>query len=239
MKYLLLFAFIGCFCLSSNSQTLDKDSVFRKIESKFSEIEAEKIKKEYEAADDVTKAMMLNVFSMPMSSKKELIDNYEDKRKDIVELKKWFTKMIPKKYIVFLELKESDRIPGLVEAIDLQIFKKGEDGELDMIDGDWDLKYGSDELNDLLKIIDWDEMTLLGFKNIMQTANCISIRNGDITEIGYARSGLGKYFYELFPKKLKTEEIEKYNDGCEYIYYKDNVVLKYEGGMAGPQCFTD
>jgi len=239
MKYFLLFLFIICVSQKGYTQMLDSDSIFRKIDSKFSPVEAEKMKKEYEAADDATKAMMLNIFSMPMSSKKELIENYEDKRKEIEDLKKWFNKMIPKKYIVFLELKESDKIPGLVEALDLQIFEKDNSGDWDMVHGDWDLRYGSEELNSLLNIIGWDEMTLLGFKNIMQTANCISIQNGNITEIGFARSGLGKYYYLLFPNKLKKEEIDKYNDGCEYIYYKNNVVLKYVGGMAGPQCFTD
>jgi len=239
MKYFLLAFVTLYYCLTLQSQTITSDSIFKIVDSKFSPIEAEKMKKEYEAADDVTKAIMLNVLSMPMSSKKELIENYENKRKDINDLKTAFEKMIPKDRIVFFELKESNRIPGLVDAIDLQIFRKNHSGELDMIDGDWDLKYGSEELDKLLTIINWDRMTLLAAKNLLQTANCISIQNGDITEIGFARSGLGKYFYILFPKKLNKEQINKYNDGCEHIYYKENVVLKYVGGMAGPQCFTD
>lgn len=240
MKYFfLLLCSILLSSFSLKSQTLEIDSIFSIVDSKFSESEAEKIKKEYYNADEQTKAMMLNILSMPMSSKKELIENYENKQKEILELKNTFDKMIPKGYVVFVELKNSDRVPGLVQSIDFQVYKKSSAGELAFIDGDWDIDYGSKELDRLLKIVDWDRMTLLAFKNILQTANCISIQNGDETEIGFARSGLGKYYYLIFQKKLTKNQIEKYNDGCEYIYYKDNIVLKYMGGMAGPQCFTD
>ncbi|MDU1905829.1 MAG: hypothetical protein E6772_13715 [Dysgonomonas sp.] len=240
MKYLfLLFIYIIASCPSAISQTLEIDSIFRIVDSKFSASEAEKIKTDYYNADEQTKAMMLNILSMPMSSKKELIENYESKQKEIAELKNTFENMVPKGYVVFVELKNSDRIPGMVQAIDFQVYKKNAAGELDFIDGDWDLDYGDNELDRLLTIINWDRMTLLGLKNILQTANCISIQNGEHTEIGFARSGLGKYFYILFPKKLNKDQIEIYNDGCEYLYYKNNVVLKYVGGMAGPQCFTD
>lgn len=240
MKYFLFafsFTLISCFSLSS--QTLKVDSIFRIVDSKFSKVEAEKIKREYYDADEQTKAIILSILSMPMSSKKELIENYENKQKEIIELRNTFDKMIPKDYVIFVELKNSERVPGMVQAIDFQIYKKNAAGELTFIDGDWDIDYGSEELDKLLSIIDWDRMTLLAFKNILQTANCISIQNGDQTEIGFARSGLGKYFYVLFSKRLAKNQIEKYNDGCEYFYYKDNVVLKYVGGMAGPQCFTD
>lgn len=238
-KLLLLMCFFSFYLYGQSQQFVSEEEVFMKIKSKFSPEEAEKIRKEYEEANDTTKAIMLNVFSMPMSSKKELINNFEQKRNDIEELQKAYKKLVPKGYMAFLELKTSDRIPGLVEGIDFQVFKKNAQGEYDMVEGDWGLEYGSDELDNLLSIIDWDRMTLLGIKNLLQTANCVSIKNGDITEIGFARSGLGMYYYLLFPKKLSKKQIEEYNDGCEYLYYKDNVVLKYTGGMAGPQCFTD
>lgn len=238
-KELLLIICFFSICLFAQSQILSEDEIFRKIDSKFSPQEAEKIRIEYEEANDTTKAIMLHVFSMPMSSRRELIENYERNKSNIEELQKTFSKLIPKDYVVFLELKTSERITGMVESIDLQVFKKNDEGEYDMVAGDWGLKYGSDELDNLLALIDWDRMTLVAVRNLMQTANCVSIKNADITEVGFARSGLGMYYYLLFPKKLSKAQIDKYNDGCEYQYYKDNVVLRYAGGMAGPQCFTD
>jgi transcription antitermination factor NusA-like protein len=240
MKYFFILSLL-CLCgLTAKAQTLPPDSVFRIIDSKFSRSEAEKIKKEYEAADETTREIMLGVFSMPMSSKKELIENYEQQKENIEGLKEMYAKLVPKGFNVFIELKPSDAIPGQIESIDFQIFAKNEQGELDMIDGDWGLRYGSEELDKILSVIKWDRMILLMVKNLLQAAHCISIQNGEeATEIGFARSGLGKYFYLLFPKRLTKSQKDRYNDGCEHIYYKGNVVLKYVGGMAGPQCFTD
>lgn len=239
MKYLFLLSFILFLSANTYSQSEFPSSILEKLESKLSSTEVEKIKTEYAHADESTKAVMLSVYSMPLSSKRELTDNYEKKKNEIIELKNTFEKMVPKGYVVFLELKESEYTPGMIQAIDLQVYKENALGELDMIDGDWDMIYGSDELDELLALVGWDRMTLLALKNIMQTANCISIQNGDYAEIGFARSGLGKYFYRLYSKKLSKPQISELNDGCEFIYYKDNVVLRYVGGMAGPQCFVD
>ena len=73
----------------------------------------------------------------------------------------------------------------------------------------------------------------------LDKANCISVYNKDAIEIGYARSGMGKYSYLIFDKSLTEEEKDKYNNGCEYIFYKDNIVLEYGGGAIGSQCFPD
>lgn len=238
MRYLFL-SFFSLFSLLIYSQEQLPYSIIEKLESKFSQKEVDRIKAEYQQVDEVSRSIMLSVYSMPLSSKRELIDNYEKKKTEINDLKKTFESLVPKDTIVFLELKQSDYTPGMIQAIDLQLYQKDENGELDLIDGDWDMVYGSEELDRLLNLVGWDRMTLLALKNIMQTANCISIQNGDYVEIGFARSGLGKYFYQLLPKKPSKSQLEKYNDGCEFLYYKDNVLLRYVGGMAGPQCFTD
>lgn len=225
--------------LAVKSQTIDTDSIFARLNLKFSPTEIEKLKKEFDQADMQTKGVMLRVLSMPMSSRAELVDNYEQKHKEIKTLQEEFNKVVPRGYSVFLEIKMSDTPLRSIQSVDMQVYKENKDGKLDLVDGDWDMKFGSAELDSLLDIVNWDMMTFTGLKNMFQVADCISIQSGDQTEIGFARSGLGKYSYVLFPKKLTPAEIEQYNDGCEYIYYKDNIVLKYTGGMAGPQCFTD
>ena len=50
---------------------------------------------------------------------------------------------------------------------------------------------------------------------------------------------MGKYYYLVFDDNLSQNEIEEFNDGCTYIFYKNNIVLKYSGGTIGPQCFPD
>lgn len=232
--------FISVFMvLAAKSQMSRTDSIFASLDLKFSPTEIEKLKAEFDQADMQTKGVMLRVLTMPMSSRAELVENYEQRHREIKTLQEEFNKVVPKGYVVFLEMKLSDTPLRSIQSIDMQVYKKNNEGKLDMIDGDWDMKFGSAELDSLLDIVDWDMMTFTGLKNMFQVANCISIQNGDETEIGFARSGLGKYSYVVFPRKLTPAQIEQYNDGCEYIYYKDNIVLKYTGGMAGPQCFTD
>lgn len=240
MKKILLVFGIICFSITGMAQNTKTDLIFDALNLKFSPEALADAKRDYDLANDTIKAIMLKVYSMPMSSKAELIQNYEERSVEIENLKDEFTKSIPKDFIVSLEIRTKGDLLHTVEGIDLQIFKKDSKGELKLIDGDWDIQYDSDELYTLLKIIGWDPMTFSGIKNMMQMANCISLQNGDQTEIGFARSGLGKYSYLIFPTPLLTvPQIKEFNDGCQYVYYKKNVVLKYTGGMAGPQCFTD
>lgn len=240
MKKTLLAFGIFCFSLTGMAQSTQTDLIFDALNLKFSPKALADAKRDYELANDTLKAIMLKVYSMPMSSKAELIENYEERSVEIHNLIDEFNRSIPKGYVVSLEIRTKGDILHTVEGIDLQIFKKDIKGELKLVNDDWDIEYDSDELYTLLKIIGWDPMTFSGIKNMMQMANCISLQSGDQTEVGFARSGLGKYSYLIFPNPLLTvPEIKEHNDGCHYIYYKKNVVLKYTGGMAGPQCFTD
>lgn len=241
MKNFLLFFFIlGLGTTSSAQFKASTDAIFNNLHLKFSKEALDNAKQEYELANDTIKAIMLKVYSMPMSSRKELLENYELHKNEIADLKNEFCNSIPEKFIVSLEIETADNPLHTIKNIDLQIFKQNKNGNLDFIDGEWGLQFDSDRFYALIHIIGWDAMSFSNIKNLMQMANCISILNGKQTEIGFARSGLGKYSYLIFPTKLLTvPEIVKYNDGCNYIYYKENVVFMYEGGMAGPQCFTD
>ena len=68
-------------------------------------------------------------------------------------------------------------------------------------------------------------------------ANCISIDNRQPVEVGFARSGMGKYYYLIFDSNLTAKQINDYNNDCEYIFYKDNIVLMYGSGATGSLCF--
>lgn len=242
MKYLFLFLNILVLnTLSVKAQSAETDSIFARFGLKYSPESLKEAKLEYEQANDTIRAIMAQVYSMPMSSRAELIENYEKRANEINNLKDEFNKSVPKGYFVNLEITMDDGPLRSILSIDMQIFKQNKTKEPDLIATEWDMKYPSEELDSLLNIIHWDPMTFSDIKNLMQVSNCISIRN-DIgyTEIGFARSGLGKYSYLIFKDKLDTlDKIKKYNDGCEYKFFKDNIVLRYVGGLAGAQCFTD
>ncbi len=240
-RFIVILALLAI-TLVANAQSIQvqEADVFEKLKQKFSPEAYDNAIKEYELANDTVKAIMLRVYSMPMSSRKEAIENYETHIQDITNLKNEFTKAVPKGYIVSLSIELDNDPLRTILGIDLMISKKAKNGELELIDGEFDMEYGSERLDQLLQILKWDPMTFSNFRNLMQMANCCSIENGNPIEVGFTRSGLGKYSYLIFPTDiLSVPQIKEYNDGCQYKYYKKNVVLKYEGGMAGPQCFTD
>jgi len=69
----------------------------------------------------------------------------------------------------------------------------------------WNMTYQSDTLKDMLALINWSMQTLDIIKKLLADAHCISIENGEITTVGFARSGMGKYSYKLFESNLSID----------------------------------
>lgn len=232
-------------------ENIDKDSLFNASIQKLPIEMREEYTKTYKEGNEQTKEFLLFMISMPESSKKELIKNFENKNNEIQKLKNEYQKLIPENYIVDIEFEPESKILTTTEEITIKIYKwedkneeKNENSEvvqrndgLKVISQNWSLKPNSEELEKIIKSIGWTNQTLSEIKKLLTEANCVSIENGKITTIGFARNGMGKYSYKIFDKPLKTEEKEEYNNGCEYIFHKDNIVLEYGGGAIGSQCF--
>jgi len=194
--------------------------------------------KTYDTASDEEKEFFIAMINMPVSSKKALIKNIDTNYQNIAHLKKEYLKLVPVGFTIYIEFKPADKVLDQPEEIDLFIYKGSQPGELSI--QKWNLQYGDPVLDLLLKMAGWNYATLDKIKMLLHNANCISIKNGeDMITIGYARSGMGMYFYDLFNKDLTPAQIKDYNDGCTYIYYKQNIVLEYGGGAIGSQCFPD
>ena len=194
--------------------------------------------KTYDTASDEEKEFFIAMINMPVSSKKALIKNIDTNYQNIALLKKEYLKLVPAGFTIYIEFKPADKVLDQPEEIDLFIYKGSQPGELSI--QKWNLQYGDPVLDLLLKMAGWNYATLDKIKMLLHNANCVSIKNGeDVITIGYARSGMGMYFYDLFNKDLIPAQIKDYNDGCTYIYYKQNIVLEYGGGAIGSQCFPD
>jgi hypothetical protein len=160
-------------------------------------------------------------------SKQDLIDNYNKKTPEIIELKNFVTQIVPCNKSVDIEFDGSSKF---------FIFHVVENGNYD---SNWDLKASSTKTDTLLQKLGWTEQTLKNLKEKLDNANCISVESGEPFTIGYQRSGMGVYFYKVFEQTLNDSLKNIYNDGCTYVYYKDNIVFEYRGGAIGPQCFED
>lgn len=230
---------------------IDKDSLFNASIERLPIEMREEYTKIFKVGDEQVKDFLLFMISLPESSKKELIENFEKKTTEIQKLKTEYEKLAPKSYIVKIEFEPESKILTTTEGITIKIYKLKDKNEIEnenleviqrnnglrVISQNWNLKPNSEELEKIIKSIGWTNQTLFQIKKLLNEANCVAIENGKITTIGFARSGIGIYSYKIFEKPLNEEEKAEYNNGCEYIFYKNNVVLEYSGGAFGSQCF--
>lgn len=158
-------------------------------------------------------------------SKKDLIENYRSKTKEIYQLKKYAEQIIPNDKSVTIEF-ENDKKLFIFHLSD----KKGRSNN-------WDVKINSKKADSFLVELRWTKQTLTQLKEKMDNANCISVESGEPFTIGYQRSGMGMYFYNLFDKPLTDSLKKAYNDGCMHILYNEKVALEFGGGAIGQQCF--
>jgi len=232
---ILLFGFSKVSFAQEFNNSIDKDSLFLSILKKVPDGKRDELKKVYHEGNEQTKEFLLIMFSMPQSSKKELIDNYEKKSVEIEKLKTEYSKLVPDSLIVSIEFNPENILVNTPTSLDIKIYSKN----TKMWKNDWNITYDSDLLNSKLEIIGWSKSDLNRIKSLLDSANCISISNGDFTTIGFSRSGMGKYFYQIHKHDLSAEEITQINDGCMYIFYDRNVVLEYGSGATGSLCFPD
>jgi hypothetical protein len=158
-------------------------------------------------------------------SKQDLIDNYNQKKVQIGDLKDYINKIVPANKTVDIEFDGNKKF---------FIFHLVDHGSYD---SNWDLKINSKKTDTLLTKLNWTKETLKTLKEKLDAANCISIKNGQPCNIGFQRSGMGKYYYNIFDNPIPDSLKNKYNNSCTYIVYTDKVILEYGGGAVGPQCF--
>ena len=161
------------------------------------------------------------------SSYKDLTENYEQKSKEIFELKTYINLIVPPNKSVDIEFDNNNTIG---------IFHVTIDGKSD---NNWDIETNSGKADTLLQKLGWTTEILKTLKYKLDKANCISVASGEPCHIGFQRNGMGKYFYNLFNKPIADSLKKTYNDSCTYILYNTNVVFEWGGGAIGNQCFPD
>jgi hypothetical protein len=242
MKYYILFiisslALINSVCGQEFNKAFNKDSLLQTILKDLPETKKSELLKMYNEGNNKAKEFFLIMLSMPRCNKKALISNIDSNFEKINILKTTYLKLVPEGYIVSIEFNPADPISSTKESIDLKI-EYINDKQRDYKQ-EWNLEFNSVKLIEMIKPLGWTNKTLTTIQESLADAKCVSIQNGDIITIGFARSGMGKYFFKLFENNLTKEQIKDYNNGCTYIFYKNNIVLEYGGGAVGPQCFPD
>uniref|UniRef100_UPI002631E88E hypothetical protein n=1 Tax=uncultured Tenacibaculum sp. TaxID=174713 RepID=UPI002631E88E len=149
------------------------------------------------------------IFTGPSYNKQDLIDNFERKKNEIIEVKKFIDSKTPFETYISIEFENGE----------LGIFHVEKNGNYE---SNWNLDIDSKKTDSLLTVINWTKNDLKNLKDKLDKANCISVSSGNPTTVGWQRSGMGKFSYGIFNQNTKDSLINQYNDGCTSIYYKDN-----------------
>jgi hypothetical protein len=223
------------------TQKISRDSLLQLATKEMSEGKKKAFLEAYYSSDDDNKELLLVMGLMPRSSKAKLIQNMDSNYAQIAHLKTTFLKMLPPNTEVFIEFAPANEIFNTKGTIDFSI-RQTLNKEI-KYNKEWHLELNSEKLNEMLAKIQWNNETLMKIKALLAAAHCISIENeNNVLSIGFARSGLGEYGYKLLDTPfvdMKESLKAYYNNGCNYIFYKQNIILEYMSGAVGGICFPD
>jgi hypothetical protein len=157
----------------------------------------------------------------------------------IEKLKKEFNSIVPNGYILSIAFNPACEIINTPAGIDIKIFRAEQNQKMGLIKEAYNLDLKSRELIEILKIIEWSDDMLMNIKNNLDKVNCFSIENGEFTTIGFAKNGLTTYAYKLAESRIRPEEQQKFTNGCNLMFYKENVILEAIGEAGGNPCFSN
>lgn len=159
----------------------------------------------------------------------DLKENFEESKIEIYELKSYFNKIVPKDKFVEIEFEDDNTLSRFgissLDTANTRMFLE------------WDLETDTPRMDSIIKPLGWTKETLKTIKQKLDNANCIQIQSGEPTKIGFKRSGMGMYSFNVFDKPISNELRKKYKDSCTYILANEKLILEYGGGAIGPQCF--
>jgi len=161
-----------------------------------------------------------------------LVRQFNRKSNEIYEVKRYINSIVPKYKNVEIEFESGEEIANIV----ISPIDTGRGADL-TVSGGSNFKIESKKADSLLLILGWKIGTFDALKEKLDDANCISIESGEPAKIGYKRSGLGMYFFNVFDKPIPDSLKSRYNDSCRYLYANQKLVLEYNGGAVGGQCF--
>lgn len=164
---------------------------------------------------------------------KDVIDNFQKKGKQIIELSEYYKSIVPNNKFVEIEFDDDNTLFRFgVYSIDTGTKELILPGFLN-----WDLKINSNKVDSVIKTIGWNLQTLKTIKQKLDSANCISVESGTPCKIGFQRRDLGKYYYLVFHKPMSDSLKTFYKTYCAYSPYNDKVVFEWGAGAIGSGCY--
>ena len=84
--------------------------------------------------------------------------------------------------------------------------------------------------------LNWNRDTFRNLFKKLENANCIGICNRKPVRIEYGFSGMALLSFLVFDEDLLDNQKEEYSDDCMQMFYRNNIVLKFDSGAIGNSC---
>lgn len=161
----------------------------------------------------------------------DLLNDFNKKRGQIYAAKNYLNSVIPPHSIVEIEFKSNTHVAKW------GIYPLKTDSDQTVKYLEWNLDINTKQIDSALKMTGWTRQTLKTIKQKLDAANCISIKSGDPTRLGYQRSGAGMFFFNVFNTPVPDSLKKHYKDSCTYILVNRKLVFEFGGGTMGSNCF--
>lgn len=176
-------------------------------------------------------SLVLNGAFEKRYTRKDAIDNYFNREKEITLLVSDFSSLVPdvktNKGVSFGLGKSRNSFGIGIFLLDGSVLEN-----YPGIDEGSDLKLDSDKADTLLKILKWRNETIIDLKEKLEKANCenISSKGEDAFVLDFKYSGFGLHSYVIFNKPLPDSLITWYNNKGDTVIRK-NVIVRYSSGL--------
>lgn len=158
----------------------------------------------------------------------ELKEEYYLREVEIADLIKYYNAIKPENYSVNIEFK-NDKVLNRLTITTKDSTK--------IMYQNWNVGSNVLQSKKIRDLVGWEEREVKVLKSKLDKANCISVEDGESLKIGFKRSGMGMFSFNIF-QKANTNRGE-YNNGCQYILVNRFLALQYGGGAIGNQCFPN
>lgn len=168
-------------------------------------------------------------FISPTIFPNEVKDAFTVNKNRITDAISYFRSIVPKNFDIYIEFID-------YQKIDFWVFKTDGKSQENIIQV-WNTDIHNKEIQNVMRMLDWNDYEIIVLREKIYDANCISISNSkNETEVGYKRSGMGKYNFEIFEVPIPYENWKNYNDSCTYLMIDSLNVIEYGGPAFGSQC---
>lgn len=191
--------------------------------------------------------LSLFISSCDMSSIEDMKTTIDQKSTEIMDLKAYFTEIVPENYIIRIQYNSHKNIDLFVYA------PIGTTQKRETLFGQWNVNLNSykaanqteyekthhgktNSLEEVKEKLHWNRETFNTLYDKLENANCVGISNRNPIQVEYGYSGMALLSFSVFDEDLTPEQQAVYSDGCMTLFYKKNIVLRYGSGAEGGQC---